>query len=121
MSEPTKPEALPEWASDSIKDGISGQYNVYEPPAQKRKLGWNYREKPARQWLNWLHNLTYRWLLYFDYFLNRPKTYTNAAKPLASAENEGVIIFISDVGGASGTLARSDGTNWKKINVGGDV
>lgn len=119
MSKPTRPEALPEWATDNIKDSISGQYNVYEPPMQKRMIGWSFKEKPARQWLNWLHNVTYRWLLYFDYFLNRPKAYTNITKPAASTENVGLIIYVSDLDG--GTLAYSTGTVWKKITMGGDI
>ena len=119
MSEPVKPETLPEWATDVIKDAVSGQYNVYEPPVQKRKIGWNFKEKPPRQWFNWLHNITYRWLAYFDYFLNRPKAYTNSAKPTASDTNKGLIIFISDVDG--GVPVISDGTNWKKFTLGGNI
>lgn len=116
MTEPKKPGALPEWASTEIKDAVSGQLNVYEPPEQKKKLGWNYKEKPARQWLNWLHKTTYEWLKYFDYFLNRPKIYTTGYLPDA-ATSKSQMIYISN----TNTLAYSDGTNWIKIKTDGNV
>lgn len=116
MSEPIKPCVLPEWASELTKDAVSEQYNIYEPPLQKKKLGWGYKEKPPRQWLNWLHNTTYEWLKYFDCFLNRPKIYKRAQLPIA-AENKALTVYISD----SNTLAYSNGTNWVKIKTDGNL
>ncbi len=116
MSEPIKPLVLPEWASESVKDIASEQLNIYEPPEQKKKLGWGYKEKPARQWLNWLHYVTFSWLRYFDYFLHRPIIYTKADLPLASV-SKAKIVYVSD----TDTLAFSNGTNWIKIKTDGNV
>lgn len=59
MSKPTK---TPEWATNApLFDDFSGQPNVKEPPTSKKVRGWDYREKPPRNWLNWWMNLVYLW------------------------------------------------------------
>lgn len=50
---------LPQWATDDIQNDISGQYNVVEPPTEKKLAGWELGEKPNRQWWNWLARQTY--------------------------------------------------------------
>lgn len=50
---------LPEWATDDIQDPVSQQYNVVEPPTEKKSDGWFLGEKPNRQWWNWLQRQTY--------------------------------------------------------------
>lgn len=61
-----KPTKLPQWASEDEIDQTSGQYNVVEPPLERKRLGWYLGEKPNRQWWNWLHRQTWLWLAYFD-------------------------------------------------------
>lgn len=61
-----KPAELPQWASEDEIDQTSGQYNVVEPPLERKRLGWYLGEKPNRQWWNWLHRTTYDWLAYFN-------------------------------------------------------
>lgn len=53
-----KPTKLPEWAS-----GVGAA--ITEPSGSKKTTGW-VAEKPPHQWFNWLLNLIYQWLGYFD-------------------------------------------------------
>lgn len=58
---------LPQWATDDVLNTESGQYNVVEPPTEKKLAGWDLREKPNRQWWNWFQRQTYLCLEYlFD-------------------------------------------------------
>lgn len=60
----TKPNNLPEWATDPAAD-------VTEPPAGKKAAGWVEGEKPPAQWFNWFFLLVYRWLAFLqDYSAN---------------------------------------------------
>lgn len=61
-----KPTILPQWATDDIQDPISQQFNVVEPPLEKKTDGWFLGEKPNRQWWNWLHRQAYLWLQWLD-------------------------------------------------------
>ncbi len=61
-----KPTVLPEWAMDDIQDDVSGQYNVVEPPTEKKLSGWNFLEKPDRQYWNWFQRQTSLWIAYFN-------------------------------------------------------
>jgi len=56
-----KPTKLPRWA-DVPGIGADGQAHVAEPPEGRKDDGWQWKEKPPRQWFNWLLNLTYEWL-----------------------------------------------------------
>lgn len=118
MSEPKKPNKHPRWASESIKNEINGEYNVYEPPEQKKDIGWDVNEVPPRQWFNWLSKTTNDWIVYFDYYLNRPKIYKKTKLPDAT-KSKAKIVFVDDEGG--GTLAFSNGVEWKKINIEGNI
>lgn len=60
-----RPTVLPEWALDDVQDGISGQFNVVEPPLEKKLVGWDYQEKPNRQYWNWFQRQTSLWITYF--------------------------------------------------------
>ena len=62
----SKPTVLPQWATDDVQDPISQQFNVVEPPLEKKTDGWFLGEKPNRQWWNWLHRQTYLWLQWFS-------------------------------------------------------
>lgn len=58
----SKPPKLPEWASTTVTDPVSGEDNVIEPPPEKKLIGWQRLEYPPRNWFNWLARLTYNWL-----------------------------------------------------------
>lgn len=70
MSFTTKPTAVPEWATGDVVDGVTGQNNVIEPPAAKKLNGWAWKEKPARNWWNWLQRFNYLWINYFNQYHN---------------------------------------------------
>lgn len=61
-----RPTVFPEWATDDVQDPVSQQFNVVEPPTEKKMDGWFLGEKPNRQWWNWLHRQTYLWLEFLD-------------------------------------------------------
>lgn len=56
-----RPLKLPQWASIDQPSPDTGQFNVVEPPLEKKQYGWSI-EKPNRQWWNWLHRQAYVWL-----------------------------------------------------------
>jgi len=68
----TKPTVLPEWAMEDEQNGINGQYNVVEPPTEKKLVGWNFKEKPNRQWWNWFQRTVSDWIAYLNERLDSP-------------------------------------------------
>lgn len=62
----TRPDKFPDWATDDVVSPISTQNNVVEPSAAKKTLGWDYREKPVRQFMNWLQRYYALWIRYLD-------------------------------------------------------
>ena len=79
----TKPDNLPEWASQDDIDSTTGQHNIVEPPPWKKEKGWSLHEFPPRQWFNWLHNLTYQWLKFLG----------NEQARMRTADGNGVGLF----------------------------
>ncbi len=61
-----RPDKFPRWATVPGNDVLSGQPNVVEPPGAKMDTGFHYREKPPRNWWNWLQNTNYNWLAFLD-------------------------------------------------------
>lgn len=67
-----KPTKYPDWtlnpdgSDNDIIDPTTGENNVEEPSSGKKELGWEYNEKPNRQYFNWLSRLTSKWLRYLD-------------------------------------------------------
>lgn len=61
-----KPTDLPEWATTEEVDPVSGQSNRVEPPTDKKDTGWDRREIPPRQWLNWLLWVISKWVGWLD-------------------------------------------------------
>lgn len=53
-----KPAKLPRWADDGGE--------ILEPSEAKKDIGFVSAERPTHQLLNWLQNLVYQWLDYFD-------------------------------------------------------
>lgn len=68
----TKPSVYPDWAvkvdgtDNDVVDGTTGQNNVVAPSAPKQLLGWEYNEKPPRQYFNWLARLVTQWIRWLD-------------------------------------------------------
>jgi len=61
-----RPDKKPRWATVPTINGVTGKNNVIEPTEGKKDLGWDYLEKPARNFLNWVMNKAYEWIDYFD-------------------------------------------------------
>lgn len=62
-----RPAKFPEYARNDVVDPTSSVNNVVEPSESKKDLGHGpLGEFPSRQYFNWLHRLTYKWLKYFD-------------------------------------------------------
>jgi hypothetical protein len=118
MAEPIKPVKVARWATNLVQNDLSGQVNRIEPIGQKTLIGFDYNEIPTRQDFNYLFNNHGEWLEYLSYFHNRPLWTLKNNLPPAS-ENKGVIYYVSDVSG--GCLAISNGTDWKKISLGGNI
>lgn len=62
----TKPTEKPRWASTAINNGPGGEPNISTPLSGKQDIGWEYLEKPPREWWNWMQNLNYQWINYFE-------------------------------------------------------
>lgn len=63
---PSRPSSYPDWALINQQDPISQQYNVVEPPQEKKNSGYVLQENPNRQYLNWLFRNIGDWIKYFD-------------------------------------------------------
>jgi len=61
-----KPTKFPEWANNDVVNPTTSQNNVVEPAQAIKDLGWDYNEKPPRQYFNWLGRLTNAWMEWFD-------------------------------------------------------
>jgi hypothetical protein len=62
----TRPSKLPQFAINDINDLISGKPNVSEPSQSLKDTGWLRKQKPPRQYLNWLHRTTYNYLAWLE-------------------------------------------------------
>ncbi len=66
---PTYPKpttGLPEWALADQVNPTSSQNNVIAPGATHKNFGWDFKEKPPRQFFNWLGRLTHEWLAFLQ-------------------------------------------------------
>lgn len=104
-----RPDKYPDWAINDVVNPISGQNNVIEPPQAKKNNGWDYRDKGARNWFNWLGRYTANWIKYLD----APVVYTVATLP-ANTLPLGKIIYVSNESGGA-VPAFNDGTNWRRV------
>jgi hypothetical protein len=70
-----KPSVYPDFAvntdgtDNDVVNSESGENNVEEPTAPKKLLGWDYKEKPPRGHMNWLHRITTQWVRWFDDYI----------------------------------------------------
>lgn len=91
-----RPEKLPRFATNDVVSVVTNVNNVVEPPESKKNAGWNFGEPPARSFFNWLHRLTYQWLLYLDdRVTNRNSVGNGSGSEIANQEN--VLIELSAV------------------------
>lgn len=82
-----RPDSYPDWAVVPNVDGVSGQLNFLPPPLPKRDTGFDREEIPPRQWVNWLHRETARWLRYLDEgeeYISSNNANTNGLKNFSS-------------------------------------
>ncbi len=109
-----RPTQFPDWAITNVIDPIEGSPNVLEPPDEDKQVGWRPRQVCPNNAMNWIHRLTNDWLKYLDQQVPSEPIDSNS-KPLASLVGAGKIIYLHDLG-EGGTMAFSDGTNWRKIS-----
>jgi len=62
----SRPDKMPEWASEDHTDPILPIPNVVEPETAKKKTGWFYKEAPPANWFNWILRYVYRWVAFLD-------------------------------------------------------
>lgn len=93
----SKPTVLPQWATNDVQDPISQQFNVVEPPLEKKTDGWFLGEKPNRQWWNWLHRQTYLWLQWLNQQEARNVTTNASGVGLFTVDNALITIKAVDL------------------------
>jgi len=69
-----KPTVLPKWADVLQVHVTTGIANRVEPGSAAKDLGWDFNEKPPRQFDNWLHYITWKWLEFFDGVIDQDVT-----------------------------------------------
>lgn len=60
----TKPDELPRFADQDAANGPEGENNVSEPSSAKKDQGWDVGERPAREFMNWIHRKSYEYFLW---------------------------------------------------------
>ena len=86
---PSKPAALPRWATD-VTAVIS------EPSSGAKDVGWTSAQSPPASWMNWLQNLAYQWCAWLDAFESTAHTWT-ATQTFGITIHNGDASFNSDV------------------------
>ncbi len=103
-----KPSEYPDWTvnvdgtDNDVVDPTSGQNNVVVPPAGKQLLGWDFKEKPPRNWFNWLARRTTQWIRWLD---------QEMAVLRASASST----TFNVVSGGGGSVV-ADGSKWMQLH-----
>lgn len=118
MPKPIKPSKYPVWASDNIRDEVWKEWNVIEPTEEEKAIGYQIRQSPVSQYMNWLHRTSNEWIMFFDQNNGFLQEYNKANLPDAT-QNKGLMVFVSDVDG--GCIGVSNGAKWKKISLTNDV
>ncbi|MCK4521367.1 MAG: hypothetical protein KAU20_02250 [Nanoarchaeota archaeon] len=62
----TKPAEFPDWALNNVTSPVSGQPNVSEPSTAAKNLGFDFKQFPPRQWINWLFRYIGQWIHWLD-------------------------------------------------------
>jgi hypothetical protein len=130
MTNPLQPETRPVWCSAPIKETIvianpttgeqkiTKQLNIAVTPDSIIQSGFTQDTGLVQQDLNDQFNYIGRCIDYLMKSVNKPAVYATNELPAATS-NIGKIVLISNIG--SGTLAISNGTNWIKLTMGGNV
>lgn len=66
----SQPTDWPRWATMEVISPITGIANSVSPPESKRNVGWQTFEPANRNFTNFLHKMTYEWLVYLDSKVN---------------------------------------------------
>jgi hypothetical protein len=53
-------------ATDDVYNGLLGAINVQEPPTDIKTDGWDYGQKPPREFFNWYGRVYNNWIKYID-------------------------------------------------------
>lgn len=61
-----RPTVFPDLATDDVYNGLLGAINVQEPPTDIKTDGWDYGQKPPREFFNWYGRLYNNWIKYID-------------------------------------------------------
>lgn len=96
-----KPSTLPVWAWDDQTDPDSGQPNVATPDIEFQQYGWRFKQKPPRQYFNWLFRWIYNWLKWLD------DNFEEGTVPMRLRPS-GTANFTSKPGGSIGTIVDGD-------------
>jgi hypothetical protein len=91
----TRPSADPDWAENYAVDPTSGQGNRVEPPQAWKDDGWDYQEKPPRNYDNWAKWNLGQWVKYLDAEIVRAGTKIVAASN-ASAQSKNHADYVCD-------------------------
>jgi len=112
---PDKPTTLPKFADEDKVDATSGQNNVVEPENDPhQRFGWDFKEQPPRNFFNWLHRWTYRWIQWLNTSFTRVHSDTKSMILTPLVGN-----FTSKGTGSAGALASGDlifDMKWMVIN-----
>lgn len=92
-----KHTVLPRWATNDVIDPTTLLNNVIEPAEAKKDIGWNYIEKPSRQYFNWLGRQTNQWLDYLNDSVNMFAPHETDPATMAISLNAGRINLGTDV------------------------
>lgn len=86
---------LPYWAVQDVTLAVAGTTNKIKPKTSLQQYGWDKKEQPSCQELNWYFNAVYQWIAYLD-------TATNSATSEATANT--VVLRDSAAGFKAGTI-----------------
>jgi hypothetical protein len=62
----SRPTVFPDIALNDVNNGLLGAPNVQEPPSDLKNDGWDYGQKPEREFFNWYGRVTNNWIKYLD-------------------------------------------------------
>lgn len=89
----TRPTVFPDIALNDVNNGLLGAPNVQEPPTDLKNEGWDYGQKPEREYFNWYGRTINIWLKYVDERVTTLLTFMsdiqdiNKVKTAADADN----------------------------------
>lgn len=101
FTRPDPDTQLPKFAATSgIIDPVSQQPNIQTPDTTYQTSGWTLRQYAPRQFFNWLHHWTYKWLGWLDQYTQAIKAELTVVETAVS--NTGATLVT--IGGEIDTL-----------------